>query len=195
MSDRRQSAEVVPASPPVATPAVQRDTATRAAVPPPAVTSTPAVNVPTPIERPPEAVRQPPDTARPAQTDTVRPVVREAEPPAPVDTRPAVLRVDYPLVVVGGLEAVSVRIEGEGSARRVVVLQLLPGGDTLELRAADLGPQSVGVGGGRILVSRHPSGGAMGTARVGQFLVTARAPMEPDALEPLLRRLVEVRPE
>jgi hypothetical protein len=111
-----------------------------------------------------------------------------------VDTRPAVLRVDYPLVVVGGLEAVRVGIEGEGSARRVVVLQLLPDGDTLELRAADLGPESVGVGGGRILVSPHPSGGAMGTARVGQFLVTARAPIPPDALEPLLRRLVEVRP-
>jgi hypothetical protein len=105
-----------------------------------------------------------------------------------------VLRVDYAVVVVGGLEAVRVGTEGEGSSRRVVVLQLLPNGDTLELRAADLGAGSVGVGDGRILVSRHPSGGAMGTARVGQFLVTARAPMEPDSLEPLLRRLVEVRP-
>jgi hypothetical protein len=34
----------------------------------------------------------------------------------------------------------------------------------------------------------------MGTARVGQFLVTARAPVAPEDLEPLLRRLVEVRP-
>jgi hypothetical protein len=112
-----------------------------------------------------------------------------------VDTRPAALRVDYALVAVDGLEAVRVGIEGEGSARRVVVRQLLPSGDTLELRAADLGSGSVGVGGGRILVSRHPSGGAMGTARVGQFLVTARAPIEPDSLEPLLRRLVEVKPQ
>jgi len=194
--DARQAGGVVPPSVEAVDtlPAAARpDTATRAEIPSPAVTPASAVGVP-PVESPPEAARQPPDTTRPAAADTVRPAVSAPEPPAPVDTRPAVLRVDYPLVVVGGLEAVRVGLEGEGAARRVVVLQLLPEGDTLELREADLGPESMGVGGGRILVSPHPSGGAMGTARVGQFLVTARAPIAPDALEPFLRRLVEVRP-
>jgi hypothetical protein len=151
-----------------------------APAPAPAVTAAPAATVAAPAPRPTESA--------------ARPVVPEPDPPAPVDTRPAVLRVDHPLVMVEGLEPVRVGIEGEGAARRIVVLQLLPGGDTLELRAADLGAGSLGVGGGRILVSPHPAGGTMGTARVGQFLVTARASIAPDVLEPLLRRLVEVRP-
>jgi hypothetical protein len=163
-----------------------------ALAPAPAVTAAPAAAVPAQARRPTEPAAPPVDTVRPARADTARPVV--PEPPAPGDTRPAVLRVDYPLVMVEGLEPVRVGIEGEGSARRLVVLQLLPGGDTLELRAADLGAESVGMGGGRILVSPHPSGGTMGTARVGQFLVTARASIAPDVLEPLLRRLVEVKP-
>lgn len=162
------------------------------------VTPAAAVVVPAPLRQSAEPVRPAPETARSTPADTARPVTREPEPqpetPPVVDMRPPVLRVDYAVVVVGGLEAVSVGIEGDGSSRRVVVRQLLPGGDTLELRAADLGAGSVGVGGGRILVSPHPSGGAMGTARVGQFLITARALLTPEELEPLLRRLVEVRP-
>ena len=42
--------------------------------------------------------------------------------------------------------------------------------------------------------SGHPAGGAMGTVRVGQHLVSARAPVAPGVLEPLLRKLVEVAP-
>lgn len=160
------------------------------------VTPAAAAVVPAPLPQSREPVRSASQTARPVPTDTARPVVREPElePSPAADTRPEILRVEYAVVLVEGLDAVSVGIEGDGSSRRVVVRQLLPGGDTLELRAADLGAGSVGVGGGRILVSPHPSGGAMGTARVGQFLVTARAPLAPEALEPLLRRLVEVRP-
>jgi hypothetical protein len=99
--------------------------------------------------------------------------------------------VDYPIVVVEGLAIAAVSREGEPPAQRVVVKQVLPTGDTLDLSETDLGEGNVSVGAGRLLVRRHPSGGSMGTVRVGRFLVNARAPVEPDVLEPLLRRLVE----
>jgi len=159
--------------------------------PPPAVTS-PVSQPPRQTQRDRAAAESPPAARR----DTARPVIREPEPEPPAPARPAILRVDYPLVMVEGLEVARVAIEGEGAARRVVVLQLVSPTDTLELRAADLGASAIGVGGGRILVSPHPSGGAMGTARVGRFLVTARSPTtSPDVLEPLLQRLVQLDPQ
>jgi hypothetical protein len=101
--------------------------------------------------------------------------------------------VDYAVVIVEGLEVVGITREGEGSGR-ILVRQLLPSGDTLELRESDLGEASVGVGVGRVLVGRHPSGGSMGTVRVGRYLVSARAPVAPEELEPWLQRLVERGP-
>jgi hypothetical protein len=102
--------------------------------------------------------------------------------------------VDYAVVMVEGLEVLGISREGEGGTRRVLVRQLLPSGDTLDLRESDLGEASVGVGVGRVLVSRHPSGGAMGTVRVGRYLVNARAPVAPEVLEPLLQKLIEKAP-
>jgi hypothetical protein len=103
--------------------------------------------------------------------------------------------VTYPVVIVDGLEIVGISREGEGSARRILVRQLLPSGDTLELRESDLGEASIGVGAGRVLVGRHPAGGSMGTVRVGRYLVSARAPATPEVLEPWLRKLIEKVPE
>jgi len=99
--------------------------------------------------------------------------------------------VEYPVVVVDGLEILAITREGDEGAQRIVVKQLLASGDTLDLRESDLGQATASVGAGRLLVRPHPSGGAMGTVRVGRFLVNARAPVEPSVLEPLLRRLVE----
>jgi hypothetical protein len=103
--------------------------------------------------------------------------------------------VDFPVVIVEGLAVLAVTREGEGAAQRVVVKQLLESGDTLDLRASDLGAASVGIGAGRVLVRPHPAGGAMGTVRVGRFLVNARAPVAPEVLEAVLARLVEKVPE
>jgi len=149
-----------------------------------------------PVIRPPPQAQPTPipvDTVRPARSDTARPMVREPDAAPAAPARPAVLQVDYALVMVDGLEVLRVGVEGEGAARRVVVLQRISPVDTLELREADLGAAAIGLGGGRILVSQHPSGGAMGTARVGRFLVTARAATaSTDVLEPLLQRLIEL---
>lgn len=169
-----------PAAPPPAP--AQRDT--RAAVrPPPTVAApiTPAATQPRPSA----------DTGRPL-TAAPPPVTQPAAAPPPT---PSPAGVDYPVVIVEGLEVVGIRREGEGTSVRVMVRQLLPSGDTLDLRESDLGEASVGVGVGRVLVSRHPSGGAMGTVRVGRYLVNARAPVAPEVLEPLLQKLVEKVPE
>ena len=175
-----------------------RDTTTGSATsrPAQAVTALPVVTPP-PVTRPsPQPTPTAVDTVRPARSDTARPVVREPDAAPPVPARPAVLQVDYALVMVEGLEVLRVGVEGEGAGRRVVVLQRISPVDTLELREADLGAAAIGLGGGRVLVSQHPSGGAMGTARVGQFLVTARAPTtSPSVLEPLLQRLIELPPQ
>lgn len=143
------------------------------------------------------APRDQPVRVDPPPADTARPPVA-APPPVP---EPAAARslsrslfgVDYAVVIVEGLEVVGITREGEGSGR-ILVRQLLPSGDTLELRESDLGEASVGVGVGRVLVGRHPAGGSMGTVRVGRYLVSARAPVAPEELEPWLQRLVERGP-
>jgi hypothetical protein len=169
-----------PAAPPPAP--AQRDT--QAAVrPPPTVAApvTPAATQPRPSA----------DTARPLAA-APPPVTQPAAAPPPT---PSPAGADYPVVIVEGLEVLGIRREGEGTSLRVMVRQLLPSGDTLDLRESDLGEASVGVGVGRVLVSRHPSGGAMGTVRIGRYLVNARAPVAPEVLEPLLQKLVEKVPE
>lgn len=163
-----------PPAPPATAP---RDTRSTVRPPPPAVVAVPAT----------QAATQPrlsADTARPLAA-APPPVTQPAAAPPPTP-----MGVDYPVVIVEGLEVVSIRREGEGTSLRVIVRQLLPSGDTLDLRESDLGEASVGVGVGRVLVTRHPSGGAMGTVRVGRYLVNARAPVAPEVLEPVLRRLV-----
>jgi hypothetical protein len=153
----------------------------------------------TPAPAVPPAGRDQPPVSRPRAPDTTA-VVTAARPPAPPTPEPAAAppapaaAVDYPIVMVEGLEIVSVTREGEEGSPRIVVRQLLPSGDTLDLRGSDLGEGNVGVGAGRVLVRAHPSGGAMGTVRVGRFLVNARAPVAPEVLEGMLARLVERAP-
>jgi hypothetical protein len=191
-----------------ATPAAE-DTATTApapvevaaVVPPPVRPDSPSTARtarPTPPAAPPPApartaapppARQAGDTARPAA-----PPPPAAAPPVSAPA-PATPGVDFPVVIVEGLAVLAVTREGEGAAQRVVVKQLLESGDTLDLRASDLGAASVGIGAGRVLVRPHPAGGAMGTVRVGRFLVNARAPVAPEVLEAVLARLVEKVPE
>ena len=172
----------VAAAAPSTVPPPPRDQAT-ALRPPPATAVT--VPVTTPVATP----------TRPRPADSARPPV--AEPPAVVAPARAIpspssaVGVDYTVVIVDGLEIVGITREGEGSTGRILVRQVLPSGDTLELRESDLGEASVGVGVGRVLVGRHPSGGAMGTVRVGRYLVSARAPVAPELLEPWLQKLIE----
>jgi len=169
--------------------------------PEPPVTA-PAVVVVPPVSRQPPAATPVPapdrtrDTAAAPRTET--PATSGPEPQVSADPRPlpAALQVDYEIVMVEGLDVLEIGVEGDGAGRRVVVLQQLSPADTLELRAADLGEAAIGVGGGRVLVTRHPSGGALGTARLGRFLVTARAPtVTPAELEPVLQRLVTLPPQ
>jgi len=163
----------------------QRDTRATVVPPPPAAAA--AVPVTTQAAPPP---RPSADTARPLPAAPA-PAAQAAAAPPP---SPSPAGVDYPVVMVEGLEVLGISREGEGSTRRILVRQLLPSGDTLDLRESDLGEASVGVGVGRVLVSRHPSGGAMGTVRVGRYLVNARAPVAPEVLEPLLQKLIEKAP-
>jgi hypothetical protein len=162
-----------------------------AAAPPdtaPSPALTPRV-APAPRDQPVRVDRPPVDTARPPVA-APPPVAEPAPEPSPSRS---LFGVDYAVVIVEGLEVVGITREGEGSGR-ILVRQLLPSGDTLELRESDLGEASVGVGVGRVLVGRHPAGGSMGTVRVGRYLVSARAPVAPEVLEPWLQRLVERGP-
>lgn len=137
----------------------------------------------TPATTPPP---QAPADPTPRATDTL------AVQPAPVvEEAPASSRFAFPVVIVEGLEVLEAEQEPGGTRTRVT--QLLSTGDTLVLSLTDLGPSSLGVGGGRILVSERGDG-AMGSTRVGQFVVTARAPIAPSDLEALLGRLIEIRP-
>jgi ribosome-binding protein 1/Meckel syndrome type 1 protein len=144
-------------------------------------------SLPAPITTPaPRPRGEAPDTARQQAAPPAVPEQPVVTPPAPAPSA-----VDYVVVVVEGLQILDITREGEGAVQRIVVRQLLESGDTLDLRESDLGQASASVGAGRLLVRPHPSGGAIGTARVGRFLVNARAPVAPEILEPLLMRLVE----
>jgi hypothetical protein len=177
-----------------------RDTATVQPAPTPQPTTFPRVPAAAPRTATPEATARPPTTTRPPATrapaePSPPPAVSAAAPAAapPTATAPALppsLRVDRTVVIVEGLRVVAV----DAGGRDVRISQLLDSGDTLQLRVSDLGPSSLGVGTGRILVSARPDGGSQGTARIGQYLVTARAALATDALEQLLQRLVEIRP-
>jgi hypothetical protein len=152
--------------------------------PAPAATPAPARTTPTATQTAPA----PAETVRTAQAAAARPDTTATPPSGP--TLPANLRVDRPVVIVEGLTVVGVDVSGQN----VRVTQLLDSGDTLQLRISDLGPSSAGAGVGRVLVSARAGGGSQGTARIGQYLVTGRAALTPEALEQLLRRLVEVKP-
>jgi hypothetical protein len=168
------TARATPTSaPPRETPPVRRPE-------PPAAPVSAAVTPPTPA--------QAPDTASAAGAPVV------SDPPAAGPTA-SPTGVDFPVVLVEGLEIVAITRRGEGSGQRIVVRQLLASGDTLDLQESDLGEANVSVGTGRVLVRQHPSGGSMGSVRVGRYLVTARAALTPEALEAVLRRLVERRPD
>ncbi|MDH5196053.1 MAG: hypothetical protein OEY20_02235 [Gemmatimonadota bacterium] len=146
-----------------------------------------------PQQRPAPGSTPPPAVARQEPSSPPAREVVQASPPAPAPPPVAPpFGAEYPFVIVEGLAIADIAEQGTGTARRVVVKQVLPSGDTLALSASDLGASSVGLGSGRLLVSRHPSGGAMGTVRVGQHLVSARASVAPEVLEPFLRKLVEV---
>lgn len=171
---RDDTARVTPTSaPPRQTPPVPRPE-------PPAVPVSAAVPPPTPV--------QAPDTASAADAPGV------SDPPAAAPNA-SPTGVDFPVVLVEGLEIVAITRQGEGRTQRIVVRQLLPSGDTLDLQESDLGEANVSVGVGRVLVRQHPAGGSMGSVRVGRYLVNARASVAPEALEPVLRRLVERRPD
>jgi hypothetical protein len=178
------------------------------------VQAAPAQNPPLAVQRDtvrPEAARptspptsppeRQPQVTPPARDTTPRqppPAVRDTAPPAQPSPAPPAEEPEggsgfaFPIVIVEGLDVLDAAPEGQGA--RIRVTQLLPTGDTLALSLTDLGAASVGSGGGRVLVSAREDG-AMGTTRIGQFLVTARAPIPPPELEALLARLIEVRPD
>jgi len=181
--DIRLAAQPPAAAEPVAAPAP-------AAVPPPQPPAQPPARtepVPAPAPSAPARVETDPDII---SGDWIRIVGSEAE-----------AELGRPIVAVEGLEIESIAKPGGPGRTGVRVVQLLESGERIEVVISR--PAFLSRGGARrpgddrisaVRVADGADGGATGTARLGSYLITVKAPIAGDALKSFMNRLKEHTP-
>ncbi len=182
-------------TPPAATPVA--DTSTQVTVdtvaeteptptPPRQDTTTAAAQVPAP----------PPDTAvtAPAAQDTALAAAPPEALTVAVDTTPqlaAVPAIAQPVVVVDGLQIVSVDPYSSGGLTGSRIVQLLDTGERLTLTVLPASDAPAAFGVSDVSVTSVLPDSSSGMARLGPYAVTAGGRVSADVLGVLLRRLVE----
>jgi hypothetical protein len=93
--------------------------------------------------------------------------------------------------VVDGLRVVSVDPYSSGGLTGVTIVQLLDTGERLTLTVLPASDAPAAFGVSDVIVTSVLPDSATGTARLGQYAVTAGARVSATVLDGLLRRLVE----
>ncbi len=144
--------------------------AARTTAPPPDTAATEAAaRDTTPVAAPPESPTVAADTAQAAAVPVTQP----------------------PIIVVDGLRVVSVDPYSSGGLTGFTIVQLLDTGERLTLTVLPASDAPAAFGVSDVIVTSVLPDSATGTARLGQYAVTAGARVSATVLDGLLRRLVE----
>ncbi len=169
-----------------------------------AVEPTPPPNTPPPEERPRE---EPPAAVAPEPLPTPR---RETDPDlldgtwVRIDREEAEEMLGRSIVTVPGLEIESIAKPGAPGRSGIRIAQLLESGERLELlitrppflnRARGRRGNDARVTAIRVAEASAPGASATGTARLGSYLITAKATVPTGALQAMLARVTEPPPE